>query len=175
MRASNAAASPRPAIAPAPRLLIEAAWCYRFPARVSRERRLWQEAQAQAAPRDRLESAAAIARATASSPAAASRPMSSPPRSPVSRRASSGPSPSACRRRWADRHQTRVIAGRRQQTIEHAAAGQGWRRGRGQENPRIHYLPGRRSDAGPETEAAPRRITGHAVPTRASEDDQPSS
>ena len=27
------------------RLLIEAAWCYRFPARVSRELRLWQEAQ----------------------------------------------------------------------------------------------------------------------------------
>jgi hypothetical protein len=30
----------------------------------------------------------------------------------------------------------------------HAAARQGWRRGRGQENPRNHYLPGRRSDTG---------------------------
>ena len=31
---------------PARRLLIEAAWCYRFPARVSRELRLRQEEQA---------------------------------------------------------------------------------------------------------------------------------
>src|SRR5467141_2596409 len=43
------------------------------------------------------------ARAIASSPVAASRPMSSLPRLPVSWPASSGPSPGACRRRPADR------------------------------------------------------------------------
>ena len=39
--------------------------------------------------------------------------------------------------------------GRRQQTSRHAATGQGRRRGRGQENPRMHYLPGLGPDAGP--------------------------
>jgi len=62
------------------RLLIEAAWCYRFPARVSRE------------------------------------------------------------------HDH--IQGRRQQTSRQAATGQAWRRSRGQENPRYHYLPGHWLDAG---------------------------
>jgi len=52
-----------------------------------------------------------FARAIANSPAVASRPMSSPPRSPASWRASSGPLPGACRRRWADRNK-RVIASR---------------------------------------------------------------
>src|SRR6266496_969885 len=42
------------------RLLIEAAWCYRFPARVSRELLLRQESQAD--PRDRLEGPAAAVR-----------------------------------------------------------------------------------------------------------------
>ena len=37
--------------------------------------------------------------------------------------------------------------GRRQPTTQHATSGQGWGCGRGQENPRIHYLPGRRSIA----------------------------
>jgi hypothetical protein len=36
----------------------------------------------------------------------------------------------------------------RQRTIRHAPSGQGWGRGRGRENPRIHYLPDYRSDAG---------------------------
>ena len=45
------------------RLLIEAAWCYRFPARVSRELLLRQEEQPKADPRDRLEGAAAAVRA----------------------------------------------------------------------------------------------------------------
>ena len=45
------------------RLLIEAAWCYRFPARVSRELLLRQEEPAQADPRDRLEGAGAVVRA----------------------------------------------------------------------------------------------------------------
>ena len=44
------------------RLLIEAAWCYRFPARVSRELLLRQERTAQTDPRDRLEGAGAAVR-----------------------------------------------------------------------------------------------------------------
>src|ERR1700745_1097609 len=47
--------------AAARRLLIEAAWCYRFPARVSRELLLRQEEQTK--PRERLEGAAAVVRA----------------------------------------------------------------------------------------------------------------
>src|ERR1700737_209185 len=42
--ASNAVTSPRPAMQP-PRLLVEAAWSYRFPARLSRELLLRQESQ----------------------------------------------------------------------------------------------------------------------------------
>src|SRR6267142_6476279 len=37
---------------------------------------------------------------------------------------------------------------RRQRATQLRTSGQGWGRGRGQENPRIHYLPDRRSDAG---------------------------
>src|SRR6516165_4123081 len=44
------------------RLLIEAAWCYRFPARVSREF-CFGRRRSPVDPRDRLESAAAIVRA----------------------------------------------------------------------------------------------------------------
>ena len=91
------------------RLLIEAAWTYRFPARVSRELRLRQEEQPGRSAKSPGKRSCDCARATASSPAAASRPMSSRPRSPVSWRALFGPSPSVCRRRWADR-QKPVIA-----------------------------------------------------------------
>ena len=42
------------------RLLIEAAWCYRFPARVSRELLLRQESQPRSDPRHRLEGAGAV-------------------------------------------------------------------------------------------------------------------
>ena len=45
MPASDAAASPRRATAQPAGLLIEAAWCYRFPARVSRDLLLRQERQ----------------------------------------------------------------------------------------------------------------------------------
>ena len=58
------------------------------------------------------------ARAIASLPAAANRPMSSLPRSPVNWPASFGPSPGECRRQRADRKKPRDrIAGRRQRTI----------------------------------------------------------
>src|SRR5215472_7595054 len=97
------------------RLLIEAAWTYRFPARVSRELQLRQEEQPKPIPRSPGTRSCGCAPAIASSPAAANRPISSRRRSPVS---------------WR------------------AAAAQGWGRGRGQENPRNHHPPGRRSDAG---------------------------
>ena len=64
---------------------------------------------AQADPRSPGRRSCGCARAIASSLAAASRPMSSPPRSPVSWRASSGPSPGACRWRQAE-HNKPVIA-----------------------------------------------------------------
>ena len=102
------------------RLLIEAAWTYRFPARVSRELRLRQEAQVAIAPaQPQLRFPGDLADR---SPAAASQPMSSLPQSLVSWQASSGPSPGARRRRWADRRKPGDhIPGRRQRTIRHAA------------------------------------------------------
>ena len=85
------------------------------------------------------------------------------------------PSLGACRRRRVERTTRDSIAARRR------AASYPTRRrraglecSRGQEDPRDHYLPARRSDAGRYTEAAPRRIDGHAVSTRPSEYDQPS-
>jgi Transposase IS116/IS110/IS902 family len=132
------------------RLRIEAAWTYRFPARVSRELRLRQREQ----PRPIREIAwkaqlRLCAPAIASSLVAANRPMSSLPRSPVSWQASSGPSPGACRRRRAEHN--KPVTTCREAPANHPTccypAGLG--RGRGQENPRIHYLPDRRSDAGP--------------------------
>ena len=81
------------------RLLIEAAWCYRFPARVSRELLLRQEEQPKPIREIAWKAQIGCAPAIASSPAPASRPMSSPPRSPANWPASSGPSPDACRRR----------------------------------------------------------------------------
>jgi transposase len=60
-------------------LLIKAAWCYRFPARVSRGLRLRQEAQPGRSARSPGKRSCDYARAIASSPAAANRPTSSPP------------------------------------------------------------------------------------------------
>ena len=92
------------------RLLIEAAWCYRFPARVSRELLLRQESQPKPIREIAWKAQAAVVRALSQArPQPASRPMSSPPRSPANWPASSGPSPGACRRRRADRRK-RVIA-----------------------------------------------------------------
>ena len=75
------------------RLLIEAAWCYRFPARVSRELRLRQRSSPGRSARSPGTRSCGCARAIADSPAVASRPMSSPARSPASWPASSGPLP----------------------------------------------------------------------------------
>jgi transposase len=87
------------------RLLIEAAWCYRFPARISRELRLRQEAQPRVIREIAWKAQLRLCAPCPRSPAPASRPMSSLPRSPASWPALSGPSPGAYRRRRADRNQ----------------------------------------------------------------------
>ena len=73
------------------RLLIEAAWSYRFPARVSRELLLRQENQPKPIREIAWNGQTRLCAAIAGSPAPASRPMSSPPRSPANCPALSGP------------------------------------------------------------------------------------
>ena len=98
----------------------------------------------QADPRDRLEGHRfGCVPAIASSPGPASPPMSSPPRSPANWWDLSGPSPAGANNGGLIGETRDHIQRRCQQTIRHAAAGQGRGHGRGQENPRIHYLPGR--------------------------------
>ena len=65
------------------RLLVEAAWSYRFPARISRELLLRQESQPKPIRDIAWKGQCGCACAIASSPGPASRPMSSPPRSPA--------------------------------------------------------------------------------------------
>jgi transposase len=84
------------------RLLIKAAWCYRFPARVSRGLRLRQEAQPGRSVRSPGKRSCDCARAIASSPAAQTGQCRHRRRSPVSWRASCGPSPGSCHR-WPNR------------------------------------------------------------------------
>jgi hypothetical protein len=79
------------------RLLIEAAWTYRFPARLSCELLLRQEASPSRSARSPGTRSFGYARAIASSPGAVSRPMSSPPQSPANWRALCGPSPDKSR------------------------------------------------------------------------------
>jgi hypothetical protein len=91
------------------RLLIEASWTYRFPAGSAASCCCGRRSSPSRSARSPGKRSCGCARAIASSPAAANRPMSSLPRSPASWSASSGPSPGACRRQRADR-KNRVIA-----------------------------------------------------------------
>ncbi len=75
------------------RMLIEAAWSYRFPARISREQLLRQEGLARQSAIRRGKPRNGCADAIASSPGRESRRQWSLPRSRVSWRASSGRSP----------------------------------------------------------------------------------
>jgi hypothetical protein len=95
--------------------------------------------------------------------------VASRPRSLVSWRASSGPSRGACRRRRADRKRPVIASQGGASEPPNSCCWATRKRGCGQENPRNHYLPRRGSDAGHETEAAPRRVNGQAVSTRASD------
>ena len=71
------------------RLLIEAAWCYRSPARVSRELLLRQEEQPKPVREIAWKVQLRFCAGIASSPALANRPMWSLPRSPANWQASS--------------------------------------------------------------------------------------
>jgi transposase len=75
------------------RMLIEAAWSYRFPARISRELLLRQEGLTQPIRARRGRRRSGCAAATASSPGTGSPRTWSPPRSPANSPASSGRSP----------------------------------------------------------------------------------
>jgi len=133
------------------RLLIEAAWTYYFPARLGRELLPWQEEQPtpirEIAWKATAQTVHALSQARPHRQARQCRHRRDRPRAgrlclghrPV--RAAGGGLTGAPAR---DDSQ-----GRRQQTNRHATAGHCRGRGRGQENPRIHYLPGHRSDAGP--------------------------
>jgi hypothetical protein len=66
-----------------PALLIEAAWCYRFPARVSRELLLRQERQLKPVRDIAWKAQLRLCARYRSSPAPANRPMLSPLRSPA--------------------------------------------------------------------------------------------
>jgi hypothetical protein len=89
----------------AARRLVEAAWCYRFPARLSRELLLRQEEQPKPIREIAWKAQFRLCARYRSLLALASPPMSSPPRSPASWPASLG----ACRRRRADQS-NRVMA-----------------------------------------------------------------
>ena len=85
------------------RLLIEAAWCYRFPARVSRDLLPASGRSTQTDPGDRLEGTGAAVRALPPArPRPANPPMSSPPPSPANWWDLSGPSPARSQYQQAD-------------------------------------------------------------------------
>ena len=151
--AASGRRSPRPATARPAGCLIEAAWSYRFPARISRELLLRQESQpkpirdiawkAQVRLCARYRRLArtgkpanvvttAIARELAGFVWAIARQVS---------------------RRQADRERVNTSKGGATASTP-SEAGQGWGHGRGQENPRIHYLP----DPDPTQAARPRQL-----------------
>ena len=132
------------------RMLIEAAWSYRFPARISREQLLRQEGLAKPI-RDTAWKAQVRLCGRYRKLARAGKPANVVTTA-IARElagfvwaiASTG---AACRRLIRRRMMLNAIPRRRQRTNDTSKAGQGWRHGHGQENPRIHYQPDR-SDAG---------------------------
>ena len=127
------------------RMLIEAAWSYRFPARISREQLLRQEGPGEADPRHRVEGArnGYVGGAIANWPGQENHLQWSPPRSLENWRPLPGRSPNTFKpltldalRSTADITKRRVIADNDVSKTE-----QGWRHGHGQENPRVHYQP----------------------------------
>ena len=135
--------------AAARRLLIEAAWSYRFPARLSRQLLLRQERQPRLirdiAWKGQLRLCARYRKlARTGKPA-------NIVTTAIARELSGFV--------WAIARQVAVTTDgshktndpsqrRRQRTTQHRTSGQGRGRGRGQENPREHYLPNDHSDAG---------------------------
>ena len=124
------------------RMLIEAAWSYRSPARISRDQLLRQEglASRSATPLGRRKSG--CVGVVASSPGRENHPLWSRPRSRENWRVMPGRSPNTFRSQALDAlidngHHKRS---RRPQHV-HPKTEQGWRHGHGQENPRCHYQP----------------------------------
>ena len=149
------------------RMLIEAAWSYRFPARVSRARLLRQEGL-EGDPRG-THSCGSVA-AIASWPIPASPRPWSPPPLPASWPALSGPLP--VRRTPVDQAGDSNEGGARDGLIR-SATGQGWGRGHGRGT-----LASTNSRITPMLVPRPRPLrdaSGPAGSIRASEDDQPSS
>src|SRR3954463_10462704 len=125
------------------RLLIEASWSYRFPARLSRELLLRQENQPKTI-RDIAWKGQVRLCARYRKLARTGKPANVVT-SAVARELA-GFVWAIARQvavTQADRGNRVSASRRRHRTIEHALYGQGWRHGRGQENPRIHYLPDR--------------------------------
>ena len=125
------------------RMFVEAAWSYRFPARVSREQLLRQEGLAKPIRDTAWKAQERLCRRYRKLARAGKPPTSSRPRSPASCRGLCGRSPNSCRSPPLDalRSTSDFRQGGPSPTIHPSKAEQGWRRGHGQENPRIHYQP----------------------------------
>ena len=131
------------------RRLIEASWTYRFPARVSRELLLRQEEQPKPIREIAWKAQLRLCARYRKLAAAANRPMSLLPRSPVNWPASSGPSPGACRRRRIDQRK-RVIAskGGASEPFDMLLPGKAGGAAAVRRPLETNYLPDLRSDAG---------------------------
>ena len=125
------------------RMLIEAAWSYRFPARISREQLLRQEESGQADPRHRLEgpgtTVPAVSQARPGGKAADRGHRRDRARAGGLRLGDrqTGASRTCVRRRGRSRRHSK----KEPTNHKSSKAGQGWRHGHGQENPRFHYQP----------------------------------
>jgi hypothetical protein len=130
------------------RLLIEAAWCYRFPARVSRDLRLRQEDQTKL-----IREIAWKGQVRLCAQLSPSRPHR---QTRQCRHHRHRPRTGRCLGHRPPDHNTGRLIGeivwsqqrRHCRKYQSAISGQRRRHDRGQENPRNHYLPDRRSDAG---------------------------
>ena len=125
------------------RMLIEAAWSYRFPARISREQLLRQEGLAKPIRDTAWKAQERLCRRYRKLARRENHPLWSRPRSLENWRALPGRSPSTFRSPALDvLRSTADIAKRRSSPSTHLSkAEQGWRHGHSQENPRVHYQP----------------------------------
>ena len=140
------AASRKPGISAARRMLIEAAWSYpRFPARISREQLQRQEGvwrSRSATPRGRRKNG--YVGAIASSPGQENHLQWSPPRSLENWRPLPGRSPNTFKPLTLDALRSIADITKRRSSLPttiYPKLSQGWRHGHGQENPRVHYQP----------------------------------
>ena len=158
------------------RMLIEAAWSYRFPARISREQLLrqegWPSRSATPPGRRRSDCVGAIA----SSPGRENRRQWSP--TAIARELAGFVWAIAKHvkplNRDARRSKSEIAKRRSSTTTLLSKAEQGWRHGHGQENPRVHYQPDIFRRWRPRQRKLRDASPVRRYPTRASEHDQPS-